>query len=98
MLAHLDEQRGDRNKAIQVLEAASARQPGATWLLGELAGLYERDGNPQKAADLRLKADPGQALVGHAAPDFTLKDLSGKEMSVADLKGKVAFLNFWASW
>jgi hypothetical protein len=30
--------------------------------------------------------------------DFELADLSGKTWNVAALKGKVTFLNFWASW
>lgn len=32
------------------------------------------------------------------APDFTLEDLSGKRLSLKNLKGKVVFLNFWATW
>ncbi|MDA8084542.1 MAG: TlpA disulfide reductase family protein [Nitrospiraceae bacterium] len=32
------------------------------------------------------------------APDFSVKDLSGKQFSSASLKGKVFLLNFWASW
>lgn len=32
------------------------------------------------------------------ATDFKLKDLSGKEVSLSDYKGKKVFLNFWASW
>jgi hypothetical protein len=31
-------------------------------------------------------------------PPFQLTDLQGKTWRVADLKGKVVFLNFWASW
>ena len=30
--------------------------------------------------------------------DFELKDLSGKYVSLSDFKGKVVFLNFWATW
>jgi cytochrome c biogenesis protein CcmG/thiol:disulfide interchange protein DsbE len=33
-----------------------------------------------------------------AAPDFTLEDLKGNEISLNDYKGKVLFLNFWATW
>lgn len=33
-----------------------------------------------------------------AAPDFTLTDLSGKSLSLSDFKGKVIFVNFWATW
>jgi len=35
---------------------------------------------------------------GVPAPDFTLKDLSGNPVSLRDLRGKVVFLNFWATW
>jgi thiol-disulfide isomerase/thioredoxin len=31
-------------------------------------------------------------------PSFQLTDLHGKTWQVADLKGKVTFLNFWATW
>jgi thiol-disulfide isomerase/thioredoxin len=33
-----------------------------------------------------------------AAPDLVLKDLSDKEVSLADYRGKVVFVNFWATW
>ena len=32
------------------------------------------------------------------APDFTLKDQYGAEHSLADYRGKIVFLNFWATW
>ncbi|NQT30127.1 MAG: TlpA family protein disulfide reductase [Candidatus Saganbacteria bacterium] len=32
------------------------------------------------------------------APDFTLYDLAGKSHTLSDYKGKVVFLNFWATW
>ena len=36
--------------------------------------------------------------VGHPAPDFTLKDLDGNTVRLSDLRGKVVFINFWATW
>ena len=33
-----------------------------------------------------------------AAPDFKIKDFNGKEHTLAEYKGKVLFLNFWATW
>ena len=32
------------------------------------------------------------------APDFKVTDLDGKSISLSDYKGKVLFLNFWATW
>jgi thiol-disulfide isomerase/thioredoxin len=40
----------------------------------------------------------GTALQGKAAPAFTLVDLSGKKVSLADFKGKPVVVNFWATW
>jgi peroxiredoxin len=35
---------------------------------------------------------------GVSAPNFTLPGLDGKMVSLADYKGKVVFLNIWATW
>ena len=36
--------------------------------------------------------------IGHPAPDFTLTDLDGNIIRPSDFRGKVVFLNFWATW
>lgn len=36
--------------------------------------------------------------IGKVAPDFALVDLNDKEVRLSDLRGKVVFLNFWATW
>jgi len=37
-------------------------------------------------------------VAGNKAPDFTLPDLKGNPVSLNGFKGKVVFLNFWATW
>jgi len=37
-------------------------------------------------------------VVGKAAPDFSLTDLNDKPHRLSDFRGKVVFLNFWATW
>jgi len=36
--------------------------------------------------------------VGKVAPDFKLPDLNEKDIRLSDFRGKVVFLNFWATW
>ncbi|WP_313758067.1 TlpA disulfide reductase family protein [Tissierella sp.] len=36
--------------------------------------------------------------IGKEAPDFTLKNLEGEEVSLSDYRGKIVLVNFWATW
>jgi thiol-disulfide isomerase/thioredoxin len=48
-----------------------------------------------------LGAAPVQAarpVVGGPAPNFEVTALDGTKVSLADLKGQVVVLNFWATW
>lgn len=53
---------------------------------------------------LQLKDSPwnsiGRPLLakGAPAPNFSLPDLDGQQVSLADYKGKVILLNIWATW
>ncbi len=42
--------------------------------------------------------DVDESLRGKPAPAFTLVDLSGKKVSLADFKGHPIVLNFWATY
>lgn len=44
---------------------------------------------------LALKEAP---RIGGYAPLFVLRDVNGKTVTLAQYKGKVILLNFWASW
>ena len=36
--------------------------------------------------------------IGRAAPSFKLPDLNGNQVSLAQYKGKLVMLDFWATW
>lgn len=49
-------------------------------------------------AFLLSRPDAGGPVVGSPAPEFRLTDLSGRTVTLADYKGKVVLLDFWATW
>lgn len=40
---------------------------------------------------------PGHNTAGQAAPDFTLPDLAGQQVTLSALRGQVVLLNFWGT-
>jgi thiol-disulfide isomerase/thioredoxin len=71
----------------------------ATWLLagcGRLQAAHAEAATAKQdtpeANIVRLVKNPD------AAPAFELKDLDGKPVSLAEARGKVVLLNFWATW
>jgi thiol-disulfide isomerase/thioredoxin len=53
----------------------------------------------QLKAELVAAGDaPLTAFIGKPAPPFSLQDLNGKKVSLADYKGKAVLINFWATW
>lgn len=39
-----------------------------------------------------------EIAIGKESPNFTLKNLDGKEVSLSDYRGKIVLINFWATW
>lgn len=56
-----------------------------------LAGIEDR-------ANENAKEELVDQMLDEEAPAFTMKDLEGNEITLADLKGKTVILDFWATW
>jgi thiol-disulfide isomerase/thioredoxin len=56
---------------------------------------------PWLSGDAQVVAGDGAACPADAKPanlDFTLQDLDGQPVRLADFSGKVVLLDFWATW
>jgi peroxiredoxin len=65
----------------------------------ELAG---RENATHAACEPALRPEPRADALGATlpveAPDFTLKDWAGRDVSLSAYRGRVVLLNFWATW
>lgn len=53
----------------------------------------------EDSEDPEPEDDPvADIAVGAPAPDFTLKNLQGEEVSLSDFRGNIVLINFWATW
>jgi cytochrome c biogenesis protein CcmG/thiol:disulfide interchange protein DsbE len=43
-------------------------------------------------------AGAGKPQIGQPAPDFKVTLLDGKQLTLADFKGEVLVINYWATW
>ena len=73
--------------AVRTEKKADAAPPEQAASVGGEAG----DALPEQAV-------PVGSDVGQALPDFTIECLDGSEFHLADTRGKVVFLNLWATY
>jgi hypothetical protein len=89
---------GQHEKVITLFEPlVEKRTVGQNYYMRSIGDAYAALGQREKAEEWWLKADPARALVGKAAPGFTLPTLAGGPVGLQDaLRGKKAVLmNFW---
>ncbi len=52
----------------------------------------------KKVASEKMLAELKETMLDSPAPDFTLEDLEDRSISLADLRGKIVIIDFWATW
>jgi thiol-disulfide isomerase/thioredoxin len=71
------------------------RRPGAS---GAAVGLVLALVLASCAPDAGGGGSRGNGADSPVAPDFTLLDLEGRPVSLADFRGKTVVIDFWATW
>ncbi len=100
---------GEEQKAKQVIETAIKNGKSSESMNADLKAIYTKAkgsdaGYDQYIASLKntaaiaARTALAKEMINKPAPLFTLKDTSGKAVSLADLKGKVVIVDFWATW
>jgi len=70
---------------------------GAVVVVVVAAMLFSAPYLTRRAAVGRGNAKPGQTK-GQPAAEFALQSLEGRQVRLADFRGKAVLLNFWATW
>ena len=90
--------KADMQKAVKVRQTIDFQ----TAVVGDAVPVATFTFEPPPGAELVEQFGATSGLVsmfeGQAAPDFALRDFSGKTYRLGELAGKVVLLDFWATW
>ena len=83
-------------RSVGTLITRSVLSVAAVGLLAIIAvGLLRPGAAPTGSSTASSSGAPVGLQVGDAAPNFTLKTLDGKQVSLSDYRGKAVMINFW---
>lgn len=96
-------------KATSKIEEAITAGLGTAEMKNMLKDLYVKKNGKEEGYDKyiskieetakeKLVAKLKDEMINQPAPTFTLLDLEGNSVSLADMKGKVVIIDFWATW
>ena len=63
--------------------------------LGDLKKRYDTYKDQAEESERRMKES---SWVGKKAPELTMPDINGKQVSLSSFRGKYVLVDFWASW
>jgi thiol-disulfide isomerase/thioredoxin len=63
-----------------------------------IAGCGQPSASSRKPIEQSKQDAIAAGEIGSRLPDFSVKDLQGRNISSADLRGKVVLIDFWATW
>lgn len=99
---------GQYKEAFPLMDSIVRDGKGDAELKRELGIAYEKLNPGKKGTEYlaqlqanlaeRMKKEVAKMLISEAAPAFSVKDVKGNTVSLADFKGKVIVLDFWATW
>jgi len=100
---------GKNQEAMQIITEAIQNGKSNGVMIATLKDVYVKQKGSDKGFEAyyapfrsiymeKIKADMLKQMINKPAPAFALKDFDGKTVSLADLKGKVVVVDFWATW
>ena len=87
-------QAGERDTVLEYITLCKNLWKNKDEVLDGWASTIRSGGSPE----FQRRTIPSTNVIGTVAPAFGLKDLSGREHSLEEYKGKIVLLDFWATW
>lgn len=89
--------------AVLSMSTATIKSLDRLKRLAKTSGPYLDYMDTAAADDITLQMKEKEKILsqireGITAPEFTLRDSTGRQYSLLDFRGKVVYIDFWASW